>query len=202
MDHEQQKPGASADTNAPAETHSESPAGEARPSLSVEQENEQLRSHVEQIKSELAERQKQTLYDRAELENFRRRIQREKAESLRYAVEPLSRDLLPVVDNLERAIEHGANGQSILDGVQMVLKMFIDVLARHGIGRIEAVGERFDPAKHEAIAQIESEAHEANHVIQQHLVGYQLHDRLLRPAMVTVSSGKTTAAVESPENSD
>lgn len=202
MSHEQDKSNETADATAWTQASPEAPAADTGSLRSAEERAAALQSELERVKGELAESQRQMLYDRAELENFRRRMQREKAESLRYAIEPLSRDLLPVVDNLERAIEHGGDGQPMLEGLQMVLKMLLDVLNRHGIQRIEAVGAKFDPAKHEAIAHVESEEQEANHVTQQHQVGYQLHDRLLRPAMVSVGRGKTTTPVESPQNSD
>ena len=107
------------------------------------------------------------------------------------------------MDNLERAVEHGAgNGQSVLDGVRLVLKSFTEVLDRHGVRRIEAVGEQFDPSRHQAMAQVESAEHEPNRVVEQHHSGYMLHDRLLRPALVTVSRRTSNGAVESGRNSD
>ena len=110
---------------------------------------------------------------------------------------------MPVVDNLERAVEHGdGNGQSVIEGVRLVLKSLLDVLERHGVKRIDAVGERFDPTRHEAMAQVESAEHEPNQVVEQHHSGYLLHDRLLRPALVTVSGRKSPPAVESDSNSD
>jgi len=176
---------------------------EAEASTSAEGELDALRQQLEQLKTELAGSNDRYLRERAELENFKKRMQREKVEAVRFASEPLLRDLLPVVDNLERALAHGnGEGQSVIEGVQLIHKSLLEVLARHGVKRLEAVGERFDPAMHEAIAQVDSEHHPANHVAEQHLIGYQLHDRLLRPAMVSVSRGKTDPAVESPQNSD
>jgi len=176
-----------------AETESASPDGGV----------EGLRQQIEQLKKEVEAGQDRYLRERAELENFKKRMQREKNEAVRFASEPLLRDLLPVVDNLERALQHGsAEGQSVVEGVQMVLKSLLETLERHGVKRVEAVGEPFDPSKHQAIAHVESEEHPANHVAEQHLIGYQLHDRLLRPAMVSVSRGKSNGAVESPQNSD
>jgi molecular chaperone GrpE len=164
---------------------------------------------IEQLKQQLAEAQAETsanhdrfLRERAELENFKKRMQREKAEALRFACEPLIRELLPVVDNLERAVEHGGNGQSVLEGVRLVLKSLLEVLDRHGVKRIDAIGEPFDPARHEAMVQVVSEEHQPNQVIAQHHSGYLLHDRLLRPALVTVSGRKSNAAVESGQDSD
>lgn len=129
--------------------------------------------------------------ERADTENFRKRMQREKSDAVRYALEPFVRDLLPVIDNLERAVEHaaaGGNGQPLLEGVRMVLKSALDVLERHGVTRIEATGERFDPARHEAIAQVTDQSGEPNQVVKQFAPGYSLHDRLIRAAQVGVSA--------------
>lgn len=134
-------------------------------------------------------------YDRyvrqvAELDNFKKRAAREREETSRYANENLVRDLLPVIDNLERAIAHGssgANGKPLVDGVDMVLKGFLDTLSKYGVQTVAAVGLAFDPARHEALAQVESIEHQPNTVIEQHQTGYLMRDRLLRPALVTVS---------------
>lgn len=136
------------------------------------------------------------LRERAELENFKRRMQREKSEALRFANEPLCRDLLPVVDNLERATAHaegGGNEQPLLEGVTLVLRSFLDVLEKYGVTRMTAKGEPFDPNKHEAVAQVESSDVAANTVVDEHASGYSLHDRLLRAAMVSVSKAPAKA---------
>jgi molecular chaperone GrpE len=141
------------------------------------------------------------LRERAELENFKKRVQRERAEAQRFAAEQLVRDLLPIIDNLERAVEHaesGGNGQPLVEGVRLVLKSALDVLERHGVTRIEAAGARFDPELHEAIARIPDAEREPNQVVQQFQAGYRLHDRLLRPAQVSVSG----APVEKAEDDD
>ena len=137
------------------------------------------------------------LRERAELENFKRRMQRDKSEALRFANEPLVRDLLPVVDNLERAIAHaqgGGNGQPLSVGVQLVLRAFLDVLEKHGVTRVSATGEPFDPTRHEAVAQVETEDLPPNSVAEEHTPGYSLHNRLLRAAMVSVSKAPVAAA--------
>jgi molecular chaperone GrpE len=170
---------------------------------SPESELEQLRLKLEQAEEEARSHYDRFLRERAELENFKKRMQRERADALRFACEPLIRELLPVVDNLERALEHGTgNGESVLEGVRLVLKSLLDVLERHGVKRIEAVGQAFDPTRHEAMLQVESAEHEPNRVVAQHHTGYLLHDRLLRPALVTVSGRKSNGAVESEHNSD
>jgi molecular chaperone GrpE len=134
-------------------------------------------------------------YDRyvrqvAELENFRKRTSRERGEAIRFANEELVRDLLPIVDNLERAVAHskgGGNGKPLVEGVEMILKGLFDVLAKHGVIQISAVGQSFDPGKHEAIAQIETDTCEPNVIVEEHHKGYLLRDRLLRPSLVTVA---------------
>jgi len=162
-----------------------------------------LRKQLEETDAEARANYDRFMRERAELENFKKRMQREKADALRFASEPLIRELLLVVDNLERAVEHSdTNGQSVVEGVRLVLKSLLDILERHGVKRIDAVGAPFDPSLHEAMAQVESAEHEPNRVVTQHHSGYLLHDRLLRPALVTVSSRKGEAAVETETNSD
>lgn len=181
-------------TSAPAGSQEDRPAEEAAaaPEASpIEQEIEQLKQQLAEKTAEAAQNYDRFLRERADLENFKRRIQREKAEALRFASEGLIRELLPVLDNLERAIEHaesGGNGQPLVEGVRLVLRSALAVLERHGVSRIEAAGQPFDPAQHEAIAQVSDPEREPNRVIQQLLPGYSLHERLLRPAQVTVSA--------------
>jgi molecular chaperone GrpE len=141
------------------------------------------------------------LRERAELENYKKRVQRDHTESLRYAASHLTRDLAGVLDNLERAIEHaddGGTGQPLVEGVRLVLRDALDVLARHGITRLEAAGESFDPSRHEAVSSVHSDT-EPNRVVQQFLPGYALHGRVVRPAKVSVS---TKPPVESPPSDD
>jgi len=162
---------------------------------------ETLAARVTALEAGLRERNEDLLRERAEVENFKRRMLREKTDSLRFALEPLLRDLFPIVDNLERALQH-ADAAAVVDGVQLVLKSLHGTLARHGVERVEADGHRFDPNVHEAIAQVESPDHAAGAVVQQHQVGYRLHERLLRPAMVTVNARKAAVPVESGKDSD
>ena len=139
-------------------------------------------------------------YDRfvrqtAELDNFKKRASREREDGIRFANEVLIKDLLPIVDNLERAVAHasgGGNGKPLVEGVEMVLKGFLDVLSKHGVSQIVALGQSFDPAKHEAMAQLDSESHAPNSVIDEHQRGYFYRERLLRPALVTIAKGLKT----------
>ena len=163
-----------------------------------------LQAELEQKEAEARANYELFLRERAELENFKRRMQRDKSEALRFANEPLVRDLLPVVDNLERAIVHaqgGGNGQPLSEGVQLVLRAFLDVLEKHGVTRVSATGEPFDPTRHEAVAQVETEDLPPNSVAEEHTPGYSLHNRLLRAAMVSVSKAPA-GATETENESD
>ncbi|HEY1373054.1 MAG TPA: nucleotide exchange factor GrpE [Candidatus Binatia bacterium] len=151
---------------------------------------ENLRQQLEAKEADLKEIQDRLLRQAADLENYKKRSAREKADSIRYANESLVKDLLPVLDNLERALSHaqgGGNGKPLVEGIEMVVKNFLDALARHGVNPVSAVGERFDPAKHEAVAQVESAGHEPNEIVDEYRKGYYLLDRLLRPAQVAVA---------------
>jgi molecular chaperone GrpE len=159
-------------------------------------------SEVNVLRQQLEEKELEAKnnYDRfvrqtAELDNFKKRSARDREEAIRYANESLIKDLLPVVDNLERAVAHasgGGNGKPIVEGVELVVKGLLDVLAKHGVAQISAVGQPFDPAKHEAIAQVESQTHELNSVVDELHKGYTLRDRLLRPALVSVAKPPIT----------
>jgi molecular chaperone GrpE len=130
------------------------------------------------------------LRERADVENFKRRMQREQAEAVRFANEPLIRDLLPVMDNLERAVGHaqsGGNGQPLVEGVALVVRSFLDALEKYGVTRMTAKGEPFDPSRHEAMAQVERADVAANTVVDEYCPAYLLHGRLIRPALVTVA---------------
>ena len=163
---------------------------------------EELRQDLAAKTAEAAQNYDRFLRERAESENAKKRFQREKAEGLRFANEMLIRDLIPVIDNLERAVEHaesGGNGQPLVEGVRLVLRAALEVLERHGVRRVEAGGQTFDPTRHEAIAQVHDTQREPNQVVEQFLPGYALHERLLRAAQVSVSA---KPPVEKPGDDD
>jgi molecular chaperone GrpE len=183
-------------------------ATEAAPAVEAEKLREQLLAKELEAK----ENYDQLLRLAAELENYKKRVAREKADAIRYANEGLLKDLLPTLDNLERALEHakgGGNETPLLDGIELVLKSFLEVLEKHGVTQISAVGELFDPGKHDALAQIETSEHRPNTVVAEHSKGYHLPGRLLRPAQVTVAKQpqnqekrKEAAEVENEEADD
>ena len=155
-----------------------------------------LEAELAAAREEARTTQDRWLRERADLENLKKRSAKERQDAVRYGNESLLRDLLPVIDNLERAIgaaSGGGNGKSLVEGVDLVRKAFLDTLQRHGVERVAATGSRFDPAVHEAVAYVESPSHDAQQVIEEHQAGYRLNDRLLRPAMVTVSKGRPGA---------
>ena len=153
----------------------------------------------EKLKAEAQENHDRYLMSAAEFENFKKRMDRERSDSIRFANEELIKQLLPIVDNLERALAHaeevGAD-EAMIEGVNMVHKQFIDALEKFGITRVEAMEKPFDPNYHEAMMQVETNEHPPNTVVMEMAKGYMLHDRLIRPAIVGVS--KTTGDSTKP----
>jgi len=130
------------------------------------------------------------LRERADLENYRKRVQKEKEEILKYGNESFILEILPAVDNLERAISHAEEDSPVIEGVKLTLSMLISTLKKFGVTPVETpAGTPFDPAFHQAMGQVESADQEPNTVVSEFQKGYLLNDRLLRPAMVTVSKG-------------
>jgi len=172
--------------------------------LKIETETvETLKDALEGKEKELSALQDKYLRLYAEFENFKKVVAKEQAELLRYGHERLITEILPVIDNLERAITHskefigGLNPegmevvQGLISGVEMTLKMILDVLGRFGVKEIKALGEPFDPSRHHAVSQTESEEHDPNTVIEVLSKGYLLNDRVIRPSMVVVSKRVT-----------
>ena len=153
------------------------------------------RSEIERLQTELADAQERVLRAQAEMENFRRRTRRDREDERKFATQSLLTDLLPVMDNIERAIDaanQAGDGSGLLQGFQMVHHLLLEVLQKHDCPRIGAVGDLFDPIVHEAIAEESSDEYEKGVVTRVNLFGYKLHDRVIRPAQVVVSSGPAT----------
>jgi molecular chaperone GrpE len=153
---------------------------------------------VEALQAEIAELKDRHLRLAADFENARRRSIKDREEAALFGHQNVVKDLLASVDNLERAIDHAREGgdesqAGLLEGVELVLREIQAVLTRHGVVPIEAEGQLFDPALHEAMAQVPDASVPANTVVQVFQPGYQLRGRLLRPARVVVSKAPTDA---------
>lgn len=171
-------------------SNARNPSAEAWSALQAELA--QLREEMRKTSSAKNEAVAEALRHQAELENFRRRMRREMDDSLRYATIPLLKDLLPTIDNLERAVqaaEKTGQSSSLLDGVRMVLAQFASSLEKNGCLRMRPEGTPFDPHWHEAIGQQPHPEIAAQHVAAVVQAGYQFEDRVVRPALVMVSTG-------------
>jgi molecular chaperone GrpE len=147
----------------------------------------------------------QLLRTAADFENFRKRTKRDLEDTAARSREEILREILPVIDNLERAVaaaDNATDAKSVADGVAMVLKQFEDVGSRIGVERIQAVGQRFDPQIHDAVQQIESDEHETGTIVAEVLPGYSLRGRLVRPAMVVVARPPAGATPSAPAQDD
>ncbi|MET0344153.1 MAG: nucleotide exchange factor GrpE [Polyangiales bacterium] len=150
---------------------------------------EQLSAALEQAQAEAAKLKDQLLRTAADFDNFRKRTRREVEDAQRKSVEKVLLEVLPVSDNLERAVQaaqQGGDATSVLEGVTMVLRFFEDALGRLGVERVQSVGQPFDPAVHEAVQQVESTLSPGT-VVHEMTPGYRHGGKLLRAAMVTVA---------------
>jgi len=150
-----------------------------------------LQAELEEARAKREEAEKQILYQQAEFQNFRRRQREEQAELQRFANSELIRDLLPILDNFERALaaaEQTRSFDALIGGVSGTLKQLQAFLQKAGVQPIESVGKEFDPRYHEAVGHAESSDLPANTVAEEVQRGYQMHDRVLRPALVKVAS--------------
>lgn len=144
---------------------------------------------LREVEAERDEYRNRMMRVAADLENFRKRTSREKEDMRKYGIDRMVLELLPVIDNLERALEHADKSEdstTIVDGVRMVNRQFITALEKHGVKGFESKGEQFDPQKHEAIQQVDTTDHPTGYVLEQYQKGYYLHERLIRPALVVV----------------
>ena len=169
---------------------------EAKELSPLEQLEEQIR-----LKDEEILKQKDTfLREKAELENFKKRLTKEKEDFVQFANERLLKELLQIEDNLERAMAApNATLESLKEGVEMIQKQFKDFLKNQKVEAIEALGKPFDPNLHEVLNQQESEEHEENTVIEEYSKGFTLNGRILRSAKVVIS--KKPAEKKEDENS-
>ena len=176
--------------------------------VETEDEIEKLRNELTQALNDIKVHQEQYLRTLAEMENLRKRTQRDKEDLAKFANENILREILPVIDNLERAVDHAEQAETndgLFEGVQMTLTQFSQLLTKFGVEPVDAIGQPFDPAYHQAMGQLESDEHPVNTVVQQMQKGYQLNSRLLRPAFVMLAkapANKETEADSSAEETD
>lgn len=170
---------------------------------------QELANRIEQLErdlafkaQEVAEFKDKYLRAMADLDNMRKRMLREREEARHYGAEHLLRDLLVVLDNLERAMQASGDVTQIREGVRLTHDQFKHILRQHGVEVIEAAGAPFDPAHHEAVAHIETEVHPPGVVVEEHRRGYRYRERLLRPAMVSVAKPKSAEANQAETRPD
>lgn len=152
---------------------------------------EESGSREAELEKEIDEWKNRALRAQADLENVRRRAKAEKEEDAKYRVQPLAEELLPVMDNFERAMQtqpDNESAQSFIDGMAMVYNQFKSALEQQGVEEIPAQGEYFDPTIHQAVMQADEEGFESNQIVEEMQKGYRLKDRVLRPSMVKVNN--------------
>jgi len=168
------------------------PAEEVEEAQEVDQDMVRMQQELQTARSENAAAADMMLRLAAEMDNYKKRAIKERGSLTKYGAQGTVQELLPTLDNLQRAIESASKSKdfdSFLEGVEMIFKQMCDALGRKGVSVIDAVGEIFDPNIHQAVVQITSEEYPENIVAEELQKGYMLHDRVIRPAMVAVSKG-------------
>ena len=170
----------------------------------LSEDEEEPLSELDALKAELAEKEIQikelvekSYRDQADTENFRKRIQKEKTDSIQYANEKFIREIIPISENLDRALSaSNITLESLKEGVDMISKQFNDFLKKFDVTPIPAKGEKFDPAIHEVLSQIESADHEENHIVDEYGKGYFLNKRVLVPSKVVIAKKPVDESVD------
>jgi len=161
---------------------------------------ELLQDELKKKDEEIAEQKHEFLLYKADTENFKKRLRKEKEDFSQYANEKLLKELILINDNLERAFSsENPTVESMKEGVDMILKQFHSFLEKEKVELIESLGKKFDPAIHEVLCQVESEEHEENTITEEFSKGYQLNGRILRPAKVVIAKAPDKTE---PENSN
>ena len=157
-------------------------------------ENEETQSEEDKLQEEISSLKEEKIRVLAEMENLRKRFDREKIDSIKFGSVNFARDILSPGDNLERALsavnkeeEHSDSIKNLIEGLMMVKKEFVSALEKNGISKIDSVDKKFDPNLHQAMMEVENDDLDEGVVVQEIQSGYMMHDRLLRPAMVAVS---------------
>jgi molecular chaperone GrpE len=184
-------------------TSQESPSeneGEGVPkteAVQLEELQKTLAAKVEEAKG----LQEKYLRLAAEFENYKKLSLREQRESSLFANERILKDLLPIIDNLERAVraaKDSPSGNGLLQGVELTLKQFAETLAKFGVTAVPSIGEPFNPAHHQAVTRLESATQPENTVVEEYQKGYRLHERILRAAMVAVAAPGSSGGATEP----
>lgn len=209
-----QKTEEAAQDQAAASQASRGPADSAKPEAAqfASGDPAALESRVRELESQQADLTDRLLRAHADMENLRKRTEREKSDAGKYAITKFANDIVGIVDNFQRAVssvqpsamEHDATLKGVVDGVLMTERAFLQVLERYGVKRIDPLGQPFNPNMHQAVMEQESVEVPTGTVLRVFQLGYMIEDRVLRPAMVVVSRGGAKAAkpAETPQGDD
>jgi molecular chaperone GrpE len=164
---------------------------------------EVLEKDLQETKDELDEQKDKFIRLQAETDNFRKRLSREKEEFSQYANERLFKELIPIFDNFERALEDPSNEiKSLKEGLDMILKQFSTFLEKEKVEPIKAIGEKFNPEFHEALTSQESNDHEEDTIISQFVKGYKINNRVLRPSQVIIAKKPVVVVEDIPDEEE
>ena len=182
---------------------------ESQEKIDTEEIGEDKNTEEDNLEKEIETLKEEKIRLLAEMENLRKRFEREKVETIKFGSINLARDILSPGDNLERALDalpedenHSESIKNLIDGLKMVLKEYKSTLEKHGVKKIETLNQKFDHNFHQAMMEVENNDVEEGIVVQEVQSGYTMHDRLLRAAMVGVSKKPTTKIEESKEEKD
>jgi len=190
-------------------TENEEEINESQESTDTEETSEDESTEEDNLEKEIESLKEEKIRLLAEMENLRKRFEREKVETIKFGSINLARDILSPGDNLERALDalpedenHPQSIKNLIDGLKMVLKEFKSSLEKHGVKKIETLNQKFDHNFHQAMMEIENNDVEEGTVVQEVQSGYIMHDRLLRAAMVGVSKKSANKTEDSEEEKD
>ncbi len=179
-----------------AELESEPVKDEAEETIETEEQVEEhnelsvAKAKIEELEAKLEETENKMLRIQADFENYRRRVRLDQEAAQKYRAQSLISDILPALDNFERALQIKTDDEktkSVLQGMEMVYRQLLQALEKEGVEAIDAVGKEFDPTLHQAVMQVEDENYESNVVVEELQKGYKLKDRVIRPSMVKVN---------------
>jgi molecular chaperone GrpE len=153
-------------------------------------ESEEPLTELDEAKKEALENYDRYLRISAEFDNYKKRVQKDRTDLLNYGNERLIKELLPIIDSMERALNHGSNSEDIdafVEGLKLIYEQLLVSLKKHGVESIESIGQEFDPNFHEAMMKVESDEIDDNKIVEEFEKGYLLNGRLLRPSKVSIA---------------